>query len=331
MSVPGKQGLSLRPGRFEYKRLVWALVISLVFHLLCFGGYEFGRTILPVWMQRVKFLAALAEQLKKKPVPPPQQPTEVPLVFVDVNPAAATPDPPKDAKYYSSQNSKAANPDVADTDTVKIDGRQTVVTKAEDIPRTPAPLRPNVPQTDAQKGREEQQPEREKPKPAVGDLAMAKPVPKLQPDTGTAEQTRPRTILEAKMREAQRNQVSGQKMKQEGGVRRRLDISSFDAKATPFGAYDQALVDAIQQRWSDLLDSRQFALDRTGRVVVEFTLNYDGRVSDVEIVETTVGDTLAYVCRLAITDPAPYPKWSSDMRRQFGDTRPVRFTFNYFY
>jgi len=120
-------------------------------------------------------------------------------------------------------------------------------------------------------------------------------------------------------------------MKQEGGVRRRLDISSFDAKATLFGAYDQALIDAIQQRWTDLLDSRQFALDRTGRVVVQFTLNYDGRVSDVEIAETTVGDTLAYVCRLAITDPAPYPKWSSEMRRQFGDTRPVRFTFNYFY
>jgi TonB family protein len=188
-----------------------------------------------------------------------------------------------------------------------------------------------VPQTDAQKGKEEQQPEKEKPKPAVGDLAMAKPETKLQPDAGTAERPRPRTILEAKMREEQRNQVSGQKMKQEGGVRHRLDISSFDVKASPYGAYDLALIDAIQQRWNDLLDSRQFALDRTGKVVVQFTLNYDGRVSDVEIVESTVGDTLAYVCRLAITDPSPFPKFSTDMRRQFGDTRPVRFTFNYFY
>jgi outer membrane biosynthesis protein TonB len=332
MSVPGKQELSLRPGRFEYKRLAWALAISLAFHLLCFGGYEFTRTILPVWLERVKFLAALAQELKKKPTPPPQpQPTEVPLVFVDVNPEAATPEPPKDAKFYSSQNSKAANPEVADTDAPKIDGRQDVVPKAEDIRRTPTPLQPNVPPTDAQKGKEDQQPEKEKPKPAVGNLAMAKPEPKLQPDPGTAERTRPRTILEAKMREEHRNQVTGEKMKQEGGVRRQLNISSFDARATPFGAYDQALIDAIQQRWNDLLDQRQFALDRTGKVVVEFTLNYDGRVSDVNIVETTVGDTLAYVCRLAITDPAPFPKFSMDMRRQLGDTRHVTFTFGYIY
>src|SRR4051794_23341371 len=112
MSVPGDQEMSLRPRRFEYKRLGWALAVSIAFHLLCFGGYEFSRTILPVWMHRGKFLAPLAQQLQKNPTPPPRpQSTEVPLVFVEVNPAAATPEPPKDAKFYSSQNSKAANPD----------------------------------------------------------------------------------------------------------------------------------------------------------------------------------------------------------------------------
>ena len=120
-------------------------------------------------------------------------------------------------------------------------------------------------------------------------------------------------------------------MKQDGGVRRLSADPSFDARATPFGVYDAALIDAIQQRRDYLLDSRQFALDRTGKVVVEFTLHYDGRVSDVNIAETTVGDTLAYVCRLAITDPAPYLAWPSDMRRQLGDTHRVKFTFNYLY
>ena len=300
---------------------------------MCFGGYEFSRTILPGWLAHIKALAALAEQLKKKPAQPlqPQQPTEVPLVFVDVDPAAATPEPPKDAKFYSAQNSKAANPDVADQDIPKITGHQEVVAKAEDVKRTPAPLRPNLPQMDAQKGQEEQQPEKEKPKPPVGDLAMAKPETKVQPDTGKEERTRPRTLVEAKMREAQRNQISGEKMKQDGGVRRQLAISAFDSKATLTGAYDQALIDAIQQRWDDLLESRQFALDRTGTVVIEFTLHYDGRVSDVDIAETTVGDTLAYVCRLAITDPAPYLAWPSDLRRQLGDTRRITFRFNYLY
>jgi outer membrane biosynthesis protein TonB len=332
MSVP-EQEFSLRPGRFYNKRLTWALIISLLFHAMCFGGYEFSRTILPGWLARVKILAALAEQLKKKPAPPaqPPHPTEVPLVFVDVDPAAATPEPPKDAKFYSAQNSKAANPVVADNDIPKITGHQEVVPKAEDIQRTAAPLRPSAPQMDAQKGEKDQPSEKEKTKPVVGDLAMAKPEPKQPPDNGKEERTRPRTILEAKMREQQRNQVTGEKMKQDGGVRRNLAISAFDAKATLTGAYDQALIDAIQQRWNDLLDSRQFALDRTGKVVVEFTLHHDGRVSDVNIVDSTVGDTLAYVCRLAITDPAPYMAWPSDMRLQIGDSRRITFTFSYIY
>ena len=329
--------MSLRPGRLERKRLVWALVISLAFHAICFGGYEFTYKVLPRVLNHFKMLAALAQALEKKANPPPQPkpPEEAPLVFVDVDPAVATPEPPKNAKFYSAKNSQAANQDVGDTDTPKITGRQDVVPKAEDVPHNLAPLRPQQPpQVDAQKGKEEQQAEQEKAKPKqeIGDLAMAKPEPKLQPpDTGTAERTRPRTIVEAKMREQQRNQITGQKMKQEGGVRHQLSISSFDAKATPFGAYDQALVDAIQQRWNDLLDSRQFALDRTGKVVIRFRLNYDGRVSDVEVVQTTVGDTLAYVCRLAITDPAPYLKWPSDMRHEYGNSRDVQFTFNYLY
>lgn len=332
MAVP-EQETSLRPGRLYNKRLVWALVISLVFHAMCFGGYEFSRTILPVWLSRVKMLAALAEQLKRKPAPPVQPPhlSEPPLVFVDVNPATATPEPPKDAKFYSAQNSKAANPEVADADIPKITGRQEVVAKAEDVPRTPEPLRPNPPQMEAQKSKEEQQPEKEKPKPPVGDLAMAKPEPKQKPETGQEEHSRPRTIVEAKMREQQRNQISGEKMKQDGGVRRHLGVSAFDAKATLSGAYDQALVDAISQRWYDLLDRRQFALDRSGVVVIEFTLHYDGRISDVQIDKTTVGDTLAYVCRSAITEPAPYTPWPRDMRLQMGETRRITFAFSYIY
>jgi len=332
MSVPEPE-LSLRPGRLEYKRLVWALIISLLFHAVCFGGYEFSRTILPRWLAHIKYLAALAEQLKKKPVPPAQPPhsSEPELVFVDVNPAAVTPEPPKDAKYYSAQNSKAANQEVAEADIPKITGRQEDVPKAEDIKRTATPLRPMVPPVEAQKGKEEQQAQTEKPKPPVGDLAMAKPETRLQPDTGKEERTRPRTVAEAKMREAQRNQVTGQKMKQDGGVRRHLDINAFDAKATLTGAYDQAMIDAIQQRWDTLLDERNFALDRSGKVVIAFTLHYDGRVSDVEIKSTSVGDTLAYVCRLAITDPAPYMAWPREMRLQIGDERPITFTFSYIY
>jgi hypothetical protein len=327
MSVLGPQEMSLRPGRFEYKRLAWALLISLLFHAMCFGGYEFTRRVLPRWLEQMKILAALAHKLEiKKPTPPPP-PSEPPLMFVEVNPDVATPEAPKDAKFYSSQNSKAANPDTeADKDMPKIDGTQEHVVKAEDAPRKFVPLQPAP--APAATAKDEQKEERAKPKPPVGDLAMAKPDPMLRPDTGTAEQTRPRTIVEAKMRQPQ-NQLQGQKMKQDGGVRRRLQISAFDAKATPFGEYDRAFIDAVQTRWNDLLDSQQFALNRTGKVVLQFRLNYDGRISDMQIAESTVGETLAYVCQLAVTDPAPYLKWPSDMRRELGDSRNIQFTFYY--
>jgi hypothetical protein len=323
--------MSLRPGRFEYKRLAWALLISLMIHLVFYGGYEFTRRVLPGWLERVKMLAALGHQLEaRKPPPPPPHPTEPPLMFVEVTPQAATPEPPKDAKYYSSQNSKAANPDAdADRDVPRISGTQEHVPKTEDAPRKFTPLQPSPAPKQEPVAKEEKPAEQARPKPPVGDLAMAKPEPVLRPDTGKAEQTRPRTLVEAKMRQQQNNQIPGEKMKQEGGVRHHLEISSVDAKATPFGEYDRAFIDAVEQRWFDLLDSRQFALDRTGKVVLQFRLTYDGRITDMQIAESTVGETLAYVCQRAVTDPAPYEKWPSDMRREIGDSRNIQFTFYY--
>jgi len=330
MAVNGSQyKLTLRPGRLDYKRLGWALAISVAVHLFFYGGYQFSRTILPAWLERVKFLAALAHELQKKPTPPPQ-PTEAPLMFVEVNPTAATPEAPKDAKYYSSKNSKAANADAnADTDTPKISGNQEHVAKTDDAPRRSADkLQPS-----AAPAKQPQQPEEAKPKPVVGDLAMAKPEMTLRPDKGNAEQTRPRTLVEAKMRQ-QSNLMPGQKMKQEGGVRRHLDFSSLDAKATPFGAYDAAFIAAVQQRWYDLLDSMNFSFDRHGRVILQFHLNYDGSITDMKVVDDSVDDSMdgimGILCQRAVRDPSPYEKWPREMRLQTDkDYREIQFSFFY--
>jgi hypothetical protein len=120
-------------------------------------------------------------------------------------------------------------------------------------------------------------------------------------------------------------------MQQSGGVRHAALVPSLDVRATPFGAYDAAFIQAVTQRWYDLLDSRQFARDRTGKVVLRFHLNYDGRVSDMEVEQNTVGDLLSYVCQKAVTDPAPYAQWPTDMRAMVGlDYREITFTFYYY-
>jgi hypothetical protein len=120
-------------------------------------------------------------------------------------------------------------------------------------------------------------------------------------------------------------------MNQDGGTRRRMALQpSFDAKATPFGDYDRRFIDAVTQRWYDLLDSQQFAADRIGKVTLRFRLNHDGTISNMEVLENTVGELLGYVCQKAVTDPTFEP-WPSDMARMVGaNFREITFTFYYY-
>jgi outer membrane biosynthesis protein TonB len=106
--------------------------------------------------------------------------------------------------------------------------------------------------------------------------------------------------------------------------------SSIDVRATPFGTYDGAIIAAIQKRWYDLLESRDFSAKYSGRVVLEFRLNSDGRVTDVKVSENGVTDILALLCQRAVQDPSPFGPWPADLKRLVGkDYREVRFTFYY--
>ena len=85
----------MRTEQAEVSRLAWAFAISLAFHLLVYGSYHTGekyhlwqRLHLPAWVHPPKFIAEL---LKPKLNPPPLRQHEVPLMFVNVTPAVATP------------------------------------------------------------------------------------------------------------------------------------------------------------------------------------------------------------------------------------------------
>lgn len=341
MSVNRSNESSLRPGE---NLLLWALIASLSTHLAVYGGFELGhrlgwwqKNLLPSWLKAAKKTVL---EVQKPRVNPQTVPQEIQLTFVEVDPTAAVPTPPKDAKYYSSKNSVAANPNpTIETQQPKIDGAQTHVPKAETAPRTKQfPLQPSAPKAPAPQA-DKQAEAQPKPKggPKPGDLAMAKPAPK--PDDGQTDSKnksdapviephkRWRTLAEAEMHQ---NPLAGEKMKQDGGVRRNRLQSSFDTKATLSGEYDARLVAAIQQRWYDLLENPNISAVRSGRVTVEFRLNYDGRVTDMRVIESTVDDMLAYLCQRAISEPAPYDRWPTAMRQEMGvDSRVVRFTFFY--
>jgi outer membrane biosynthesis protein TonB len=346
MSVAALPHASLRQERAESSRLAWAFTISIVLHLVIFGGYETGKKLdwwqnahWPHWLSPVK---KLAEALKKKEALQPLEPTEPPLLFVDVNPANASLAPPEKATHYSSVNSLAANPDIdKESNLPKITGVQKHMQQTEDVPRAkPVPLQPapapplaapKEPQSNEAESKEPESKEQSKPKPAEppGDLAMAKPELKPTKDPGEAPHRRPLRISEALARQQQTSQVVGQKMKEEGGVRRKLETSLFDTEATPLGAYDRVLIDAIRNRWYGLLDERNYAAENRGKVVLQFILHPDGRVTDMTISENSAGEVLGYICEKAVIDPAPYPPWPIEMRRMIPDNRQITFTFYY--
>jgi len=147
-----------------------------------------------------------------------------------------------------------------------------------------------------------------------------------QAERPKAPPPRARRLAEAR----QKKGIAGEKMKQPGGVRRYALDSSFNVKATPFGAYDAKIIAAIQQRWYDLLEQRDFAASYSGKVILEFRLNSDGRVTDMKVDENDVTEILGLLCQRAVQDPAPFDPWPADLRRLVGkDYREVRFTFYY--
>ena len=325
-----------------------ALALSVLFHFVLISGMEVGHragfwkhSLLPQrGKSRVEEEVAKAEELLKKQIEEALQVPEAQLVFVEVDPSTAAPEPPKETKFYSAQNSIASNPDPADKNLPKIDGQQDKIVKTFDTlkpdprPAQPKPAEAKPEQKAQPKVAESKAPPprevpKEEPKPTrnqdAGETLLARDAPKAQPEQKAAP-SRPRTVAEAK---AQKGIIEGQKMRQDGGVKRRLNMS-MDVKATPFGSYDNAFIAAVQSSWFRQLEERQLFSNDAGKVVVEFRLNYDGRITGLRVVEAEVNEHLAWMCQRAVLDVDPFLKFPSDMRRLVkNDFREIRFTFYY--
>lgn len=380
-------------------RILGALLVSLLAHLAVLGVIQVGNDLR--WWDARPFsmfrkvritpeeIVKIQEQQRRLEE---QRQAEQPQLFVQVTqPSEET---PPASKFYSSQSSRAANPDPGNRTEARIDGRQSRSIRTEDAPQIPtgrptpppqpeapgpADASPPTPRTavvppveavarpSAPPRLVEKAPEPARPR-GLGDLALVQPEvrprpepePERRPETpvrpdpaprpeptpraevdpspappevspnapppAPAPRARPRTVAEAKLRQAL---LAGEKMQQEGGVARKGPVQ-LDVKGVPFGAYDEMLIAAVQNRWFSLLEERRFAGGTIGRVVVTFKLHSDGSVRIVEPTETSVDPLMTGLCVRAIRDPAPYEKWPSDMLRMIGaPSREMRFTFFY--
>lgn len=314
MAGIGKTLDSLRPSRFESDRLILALAISLAAHLIVFGGYEFGKEF-NLWQRlhlRQKKIASQAQPIVQNAEPE---------IFMEVNQPST--EAPQNAKYYSDKNSRAASKEPGDSNIPKLNGTQTDFMKVENAPRPQFSKEQPQSPSEEQVAKNETQPQSLQ----AGDWSRAKP--QDSPDQKyNSLQPRPRTLAQAR---AQMQIFPGVQSRNDGGTPRVNIDPGFDVKATQFGDYDERFIEAVTQRWYDLLGSQGYALDRVGKVTLRFHLNYDGRITDMEVLENTVGELLGDYCQDAVTDPAPFEQWPSDMRRMVGaNFRELTFTFYYY-
>lgn len=265
-----------------------------------------------------------------KPLPPAEPPP---------TPKLKAPTPPPEAKTTPEPKPQTPPPAPKAAPTPKPAPQSAPPKKAEPQPLQPAPIPTPKPAGDTLPQPKVTPPAPPSPAPVQVAKATtpapnsaptlnpstAKPTPPLEPGDADTKVSRPRTIKEALARRAESGLV-GERMKQDGGVKN-LGVSALDVRGMSFGAYDAAIIQAIQQRWYSLLESRPTP---RGKVVVEFRMHFDGRVTDLKISDADVGDLYALFCQKAIQDPAPFPRWPSDMRRQMqADYRDVRFSFYY--
>ncbi|MEO6183542.1 MAG: hypothetical protein ABIP71_10695 [Verrucomicrobiota bacterium] len=325
------------------KRSVWkenpvvlAAAISLALHLSIFGGWKIGQRFgwwknshLPSWLQKISQSLAKAPEAKKFLQQVNRE--SPPLIFVDVDPQLSIKEPPKNAKMYGAANTQVASKKPAEADVPEVPGKQDKVIKTVENekpkaqPLQPAPAKP-------EETEELEAKSRPKEKQVVGDLAVAKPQDQNKTSPEKTKEDDGETEKKARVRPRPLDQVKagaqGEKMKQEGGSKRLALEPSFDVKLTAFGNYDREFIAAVRQRWYHLLENRNTV---PGKIVVEFRLNYDGRVTDLTVAEnTTQNIMLELICTGAISDPSPYDPWPKEMRREMkSDHREVRFTFYY--
>jgi TonB family protein len=106
--------------------------------------------------------------------------------------------------------------------------------------------------------------------------------------------------------------------------------ADVDPKLTPFGTYDVQMIQAIQQQWLKSLSEQDVAQGRSGKVVLEFNLNFMGKVDGLKVAESSGDEILELLCKKAVNDSEPFKPWPRELRRLVnGDTRQMRFTFHY--
>jgi len=109
----------------------------------------------------------------------------------------------------------------------------------------------------------------------------------------------------------------------------RNGVAAFGVAESPFGAYDQKLIKAVQSHWYALID--HYGIYESADVVtVKFQLLDDGQVKDVTSTDSGQNTILSLFCEKAIIESGPFDPLSDELRALIGkEPREISFTFYY--
>ncbi len=277
--------------------------------------------------------------------------------FMETTDAQVTGEEPKEAKYYSDKSTVAANPEnpTGETgDTPYLDGTETRVMSTENVPPQPAavlpapslpppavaqpqPAIPPQPEPPKDKPAEEEPKEiadqgsklPEEKKLAMLDREIPAPAAPPAPATPPPDSNVPQTSRPVPVPPTSGRDIVAVKSRIVATGAFRSGIAAFNVAASPFGAYDQKIIRAVQSRWYALIE--KYAIyERAGEVELNFQLYDDGTVHNMEVKENTAGEILRLYCEKAIVDSAPFDVLPDQLRTLIGkEPREVNFTFYY--
>jgi len=307
-----------------------AILASLVVHILSFVGWQ-HRTVLG----RMAFFRPLVKVLTAAPVHRPKVLPATPTItfvqepapqrqFIETDTSQVTGEEPKNARFYSDNSTMAANPQNPsgkDGDTPYLDGSETRMLSTANV-RPQPPGAPAAPPATPQ-------PVTQKPAEPVKELAATgmkvveekKETPEEKPVTPPARKTVAGSNSRRELAAAKSRATSL-------GVRR-LGVEALNVASSPFGAYDKALIYAVQSRWYEVLNTQRMDT-HAGTVELKFDLLADGSVANMEMKANSAGPALGLYCQKAVVESAPFAPLPEDLKRLIGgDSREIIFTFYY--
>lgn len=114
------------------------------------------------------------------------------------------------------------------------------------------------------------------------------------------------------------------------GSTSRLGQTAISARFSEYGAYLDRLFESIYYQWRLLLTNYKFLAEDYGSVVeVRFTLNKDGNIRDVKVVQATGSSIAAFICKDSICSLEPFDGWTEQMVKTLGEEQELGIVFHF--